>query len=183
MRAQAELPAVTDFDRGMASRYRLFRCQYVSENQQEAADLLGIHQTTISNMESGRKRIGDKGTKTMIQKYRLNTKWLVSGIGPDRLPEKKAEPESTSKTITQMKTQIDATEARSVMVERQMYIISRNEENFTNKIKAAIKLIDKQNDYIGKLEQKIAAMDSKINFLESHYAQVLAALEKQSGDQ
>ena len=142
MRTQAPLNETTSFDREMAIRYRIFREKYVSKNQQESAVLLGINQAHISRMEAGKKSIGAKATRMMITKYHLNTRWLSTGIGPDRILPTKEEGTLIGKNVSQLRAMVESLEGKVALLEKQLMIIMKNEEFFISRIEKALKDIE-----------------------------------------
>ena len=143
MRAQAPLKEKTTFNRDMANRYRLFREKYVDKNQEIAAEILGIHQTTISKVESAQIGIGAKSTKVMVEKYNLSTKWLTTGSGDDRVLPKNYDSTLRGKNITQLRNMVENLEGKVLTIEKQMQIMQATTEFFIKRIEQLTKDLQK----------------------------------------
>lgn len=87
--SNANLPVTPE----MLARLITFVKKYVSKRQWEAADLLGVSQSTISNVFLGNRAPSSTIWNTLVTKYNLNQDWLVNGVGN---PVRKKEEEKTT---------------------------------------------------------------------------------------
>ncbi|WP_407430592.1 hypothetical protein [Arcticibacter sp.] len=68
-------------------RFKAFRLEYISKQGFKAAELLGISATHLSSIETKKRQVSSKIITTLMEKYKLNPEWLLSGYGYQRREE------------------------------------------------------------------------------------------------
>ena len=72
---------MTKHDPNIAARFAIFRKKYIAKGQVEAAKLLGVSQSKISDIESGKQAMDFNLANKIAQMYQLNMDWLGTGRG------------------------------------------------------------------------------------------------------
>ena len=75
----------------LAKRFSHFRVKYIDKDQTTASEKLGIAQSTLSIIESGKRKVSFTLTQKLINEYNLNAEWLATGKGLERLDGKTAD--------------------------------------------------------------------------------------------
>lgn len=138
--ATATKSEITSEDMIYAKRFFEFRNRFVDQNQRDAAAKLGISQPYISQIESGKKRIGFTLVDTLIRNFGLNAEWWITGEGK---PNKKFEaPKGELLTsVKDLQGEID-------ILKRHILILEKNQAAFINMLSKKIESIDKIEDFI-----------------------------------
>ena len=80
------------YDLGQAQRFRIFRKQYIDNNSATASTHLGIPQSRISGIESGKFPISQPLINKLESMYNLNKYWLLDNTGTPLKGEVKSRP-------------------------------------------------------------------------------------------
>lgn len=87
------MPTVTpkeSHDMILANRLTIFRKQYIDKSQNQASKKLGMAQSALSYMESGKMPIRFEFIAKLEKEYHLNQEWFSTGTGKptDKNPKK-----------------------------------------------------------------------------------------------
>lgn len=91
------------------ARLVTFIKKYVSPRQEEMAELLGVSQSTVSNIIRGQTNPTAKVWDMLITKYNLNTDWVFEGTGSPVM-KKEGKPTKLVTDIGELQTRIDKLE-------------------------------------------------------------------------
>jgi transcriptional regulator with XRE-family HTH domain len=126
-----------------AKNLKFFREKFVSENQREAATLLGINQSTLSLMESGQRPINHKSLKAFLSKYDLNFEWLTTSNG---------NPKTTGKAKPSADSGLTAAFAEIKILTGAIKIFEANQSHLFKRIDMLEKKLDSLQRRMDKME-------------------------------
>ncbi|WP_183567393.1 helix-turn-helix domain-containing protein [Mucilaginibacter sp. SP1R1] len=90
------MPTTAEYqDIAAANRLQMFRMEYINKSQNAAAKMLGVPQSNLSYMESGKSPIRFDFIHKLVHEYKLNIDWLSTGHG-----DKISETPATTKILT-----------------------------------------------------------------------------------
>jgi transcriptional regulator with XRE-family HTH domain len=70
-----------NLNKEVANRLAMFRKEHIDKSQNKAAKILGMAQSTLSEMESGKSEIKYTLMEKFMKEYGLNLEWLSTGKG------------------------------------------------------------------------------------------------------
>lgn len=129
------------YNKEVAERLRFFRQKYISDTAAEAAELLGIPQSTLSHLENGNRGIRMNFILLYIDKYDLNTKWLASGEGSHKLKEVEATGGQLAKTQNELLK-------RLAKLEHYIALMEANQAHFMKAVEKRSAVIEQMQDFM-----------------------------------
>jgi transcriptional regulator with XRE-family HTH domain len=133
MNQKTATPVKPTFDKAIGERFGFFRNKYISTSQAQAALQTGINQSYFSLIETGRKSPGYKVINSLVNKYNLNTEWLLTGKGEPVM--KQDTPDTNMGTTLQRLIAANRElETKVLAMEKTMLIMEKNQEFFLARI-------------------------------------------------
>jgi transcriptional regulator with XRE-family HTH domain len=120
-------------DKILANRLQVFRKQYIDKSQNKAAEKLGIPQSTLSFMESGKLAIRFEFIDKLVKGWKLNADWFRTGNGNpiDKTPPKE-----------NLITDINALNEEMLLLKKQILILEVKQNKFIEQIERLLKQLE-----------------------------------------
>lgn len=116
-------------DPQIAARFKHFRKHHLQMSQEALRDELNITQRALSFIETGKRAPSSKLMTQMSTKYKLNSEWLMKGVG-EPINNKKADPNA-----------IDNVMARVAAIETQVESMNTQISKLQKTIEGMVKLL------------------------------------------
>lgn len=117
----------------ICARLLKFRLEYIDTNQRYASEKLEYTQSTISEVERGKRMPTFKLLERYMAKYRLNLEWLNTGKGSPQLDEKVVRKGSNLK---ELEAQIARMDKLIQTLERRYLIMAERLEKLEEQLSA-----------------------------------------------
>jgi transcriptional regulator with XRE-family HTH domain len=124
----------------VANRLKIFRELFIDKNQTRAAEMLGLSQARLSQIESGKRPVNWHLLDKLTKDFNLNTRYLSDNQEPKQLKK----PVNKDKTTGQMD-----------MLLEEMNILKSYLATLEKTFNSALKIMERQEQKLKELESKI----------------------------
>lgn len=123
-------------DQDIAKRFTFFIANYVKDTQKEIAKKTRLQQAAISRMQAGKTPIGFAVTKSFIECYNMNAKWLATGDKNEH-PVSKPAPETggqLGRSMKELNAEVRDLRATVTQMEKAIAILEAKQNFFIKRI-------------------------------------------------